>query len=377
MTKFEYLISDKYLPHWSILDGVREFLQNAFDSDREIGKESITVVHEDDVLTIYNKGIIQPETLLLGNSTKVTDKHLSGQFGEGYKLGSLVLARNGIDVSIEDGLGNVYKPSIEFRSELNSNILIFNKYTLENKDVRADRVVITISPISDEQFENISKNTLQLRHHDISSKNSILHDPEEKGRIYINGLYVTTLSELKYGYNFLSTRVSTNRDRNLVSTFSVKWETARLWQETIIDEATAAIVAELLEANVADVELCSSNIPADIANKILAYFQSKYKNKNPVSSETDKHRYTSYGYSPSNFVHIPSSYRGVLTRASNWIDKPNRKQMFPKNANPTSALVMFETAFESTFTNEVREAFAELIVISKHWRYKSNKTTTS
>jgi hypothetical protein len=376
-TKFEYLISDKYLPHWSILDGIREFLQNAYDSDKQHSSETVKVEYADNILAISNKGTIEPETLLLGNGTKSGNDGLSGQFGEGYKLGSLVLARNNIKVSIEDGLGNLYKPSIEFRSDLNSNIFVFTKEELEAENTQANQVIITISPVSDEQFNSILNNTLELKHPGVSSKNIILYDPEEKGRIYINGLYVTTLSEFQYGYNFRSNRVSTNRDRNLVSTFSVKWETSKLWQETITDENTTATVADLLEANVPDVELCSNTISTDLANKLLAYFQTKYKNKKPISSESDRHKYLSYGYSSTSFVHIPSAYRNVLTKSSNWVDKTVRKPMFPKNANPTDALVMFETAFGDTFTNEVKEAFAELITVSKRWRYKSNKTITT
>jgi len=76
----ELSLSPGYVHDWTVSDAIREFMQNAIDSD------DFTVNYKDSVLTISNAGNLRRETILLGASSKTGDNKTVGQFGEGYTI---------------------------------------------------------------------------------------------------------------------------------------------------------------------------------------------------------------------------------------------------------------------------------------------------
>lgn len=57
-------------------------------------------------------------------------------------------------------------------------------------------------------------------------------DKTEAGRIYIGGLYLSTSSELLYGYNFNPGVLEIGRDRNITDTFQIRFKAPYMFQHT-------------------------------------------------------------------------------------------------------------------------------------------------
>ena len=111
MAKYELSLSPEYVSHWGIVEAVREIFQNAIDQaavqednpmffsyeKNEVKSAGWGMTYEQDgVLRIGNRdSILDAKSLLLGATTKRDDQKTIGQFGEGYKIATLVLLRSG------------------------------------------------------------------------------------------------------------------------------------------------------------------------------------------------------------------------------------------------------------------------------------------
>ena len=114
--KIVYPISIDYCSNWSIRDALREFIANALDTDTEIRVE-----YKDGKGRIVDSGDgIRLKHFIFGISEK--NKEDIGQFGEGLKVASLVLARNGREVEIQTK-GYTYYPTIEHSDEFDTDLL--------------------------------------------------------------------------------------------------------------------------------------------------------------------------------------------------------------------------------------------------------------
>ena len=105
MKKLELTIASNYVPTWTVVDAVRELFQNALDQG------DYTWHFAAGTLTLTNCNTsLSTSSLLLGTSTKAGDLATVGQFGEGYKIATLVLLRSGKQVGHAvgaDGLHDV------------------------------------------------------------------------------------------------------------------------------------------------------------------------------------------------------------------------------------------------------------------------------
>src|SRR3990167_3517651 len=95
---YELPITKEYIRHWGLLDGIRELIQNALDSDSPFEWNI-----EEDTLYIHSRYYkLEPKTLLLGCTSKAEDTTKIGSFGEGYKLAMLCLHRAGYKVRLRN-----------------------------------------------------------------------------------------------------------------------------------------------------------------------------------------------------------------------------------------------------------------------------------
>ena len=124
--KFQYPITAYYVRSWSIRDALRELISNGLDGQTVSG-ERFEARHDPkkDILYLTNfNTIVDAKALYFGGTSKIDDRRLIGQYGEGLKLAMLVCARAGVKLVIRNG-PEVWTPSIE-PDKLGTQVLTVN-----------------------------------------------------------------------------------------------------------------------------------------------------------------------------------------------------------------------------------------------------------
>ena len=239
MRRIYLSIKSSYVPSWGLWDGIRELIQNGLDAERELGAKlevewvpSTKYGKGEDgkgfgIVRVTNEGATMPrEALLMGHTTKADRSDLRGQFGEGLKLGCLALVRQGMDVTIRNG-SEVWTPIVARSDQYQADVLAFD---VERGRKGLDRVCVEMGPVCRETWEVLRRRFLFL----VSAQNtvetnhgSLLLDPEQKGQVYVKGIYVSTDSRLEVGYNFAEATL--DRDRRMVEGWNLGWLTKQVW----------------------------------------------------------------------------------------------------------------------------------------------------
>ena len=193
-----YPITKNYVPNWGIWEVVREVLQNALD----VGP--LEYEQGTDMLMVMNAGSIGHGALLFGESCK-GNKGSRGQFGEGLKLAMLAAARLGRRMIVDTGTER-WVPSFNYSEEFGAEVL-----HIDIEPWAADSVMVAIETTGEEWYHNYTAEPYGF----------LLN--EEAGRVYVGGLFVCQLDNLKYAYNFCPDEIVLNRDRDIPSVFDVQY----------------------------------------------------------------------------------------------------------------------------------------------------------
>ena len=323
MAKFELSITADYAPTWGVFEGVREAIQNGLDS-RDKGYP-LTVEHKDGALHICNEGCqLDPSVWLLGKTDKRGDDSQRGNHGDGLKVGTLALLRQGIKVRIFNG-DEIWTPKVERSTTFNGEKVLTISTRKRRSDYWGDRpmsdftVEIGISKaewmgIKDRFLDLINIPRTQIA--DAGWRGAVLLSPEMQGRIYARGIYVTTKPDLMYGYNF--NRLDLDRDRRLVDDWDLQWqvgylmrdlcdadgETADLWMERLYAALESDAGPEFGQiANATD---------AGIHEAMAATFASQYGDKAvPVANDEEATKVSFYG---RKGIVVPTAMGKVLAK---------------------------------------------------------------
>lgn len=250
LEKIELTLNVNYLPEWKTWSGIRELVQNAKDAETEFGAKW-GISQEGDTLTIWNdKVVLDHDVLLFGTSSKKNNDTLIGQFGEGLKLGTLALIREGKQVLIHTGK-EIWTPRIEKSSKFGCNILVF---LIEPATEAFKGVRIQISPISRNTWGRYKNRFLFLspkyEHHGYAG-DEVLLSPGMAGKIFSKGIFVCTDKRYKYGYNLRHLPV--DRDRKMASAQLLNSHIFSLWQDLVSNEQTLApLLYDLLAGDTED-----------------------------------------------------------------------------------------------------------------------------
>lgn len=250
-TQLTYPISTEYVERsWTVERALAELIANALDED-----PAATAVWQDGVLTISDAGPgIPEEGLILGYSPK-GDTQI-GQFGEGAKLGALVLARDPSVGAVRiDTVGYAIVPSVESRrvldglvprrSESAPEVLVYSFYPSQ----RTHGTVVTV-----ECAKKVADAAIARFRHLAEPGYTPPTDRAEvlltgrRGRLYIGGLLVSTNPRLRASYDFPLAQAKTaqNRDRSVIAAETLT---------TLVSAALAATADEAIMAHFVDAAL--------------------------------------------------------------------------------------------------------------------------
>ena len=265
MAKYELSLVKSYVQEWTAEDAIREIIQNAIDESNRVEDNAMSVEYDpgEKTLIISNKkSVLTHDTLLLGNTSKATDDNMIGKFGEGYKLGILVLTRENHPVTIQNyGLKETWTARfVNSRRWKDEVLTIFtDKSQIWNKPPH-NNLSFVINNVDQMMYDEVVKKTLFLKdiyrgeyvedNYAKTSYGNILFEESEKGRVYVNGLFVTTLEDLKYGYDIKTKYIEIGRDRNLIDSYKITKYTTLMWmyiQDDFKDEIFELAYSEALD----------------------------------------------------------------------------------------------------------------------------------
>lgn len=241
-SKYELTIDTNYVSDWNIAQAVRELFQNSVDSEVQNPGNTSYWKYDEDTQKLYigNKySVLNVETLLLGVSTKTNDNTTIGQFGEGYKIATVVLLRTNHPITFYNyGAKEVWTTELvksrRFNGRLVPTFYVDKKYPWQK--VPDNNLTIVVENITSEDYKLICDYILSL-HTDIGDTidcgrfGTILLNPELRGKVFVSGLYVCTNERLNYGYNIKPVFLQLDRDRKTVDNFNLLWTTSRMWVE--------------------------------------------------------------------------------------------------------------------------------------------------
>ena len=311
MSKIELTIAPNYVPSWTIVDAVRELFQNALDQEKQhpANKASWSYNKESGTLTISNAtSKLTAGSLLLGQTTKNGDLNTIGQFGEGYKIATLVLLRNNKQVTFYNyGAREIWRPRFVKSRRFGTDILTFfiEKPKIWETVPSADLTIEVSGITPKEYYDMIVPSNLHLRVDYVTMHKTEYGDIISlPGKVFVNGLYVCDYEPYAYGYNFKPEHIKLDRDRKMVSDFDLRWMASKMWSACEDKDTVMRLVAD----NKADVAYLSSVGGSRESHDLAAStFRSVYGPEAlPVTCQEDADR-------------VPPGYRGVIV-SQNYYD---------------------------------------------------------
>lgn len=370
----ELSLSPSYVSNWTILDAIREFLQNAIDAE-----SNVITYDENGTLKISNSGNLSRETILLGSSSKTNDDDKIGQFGEGYKIGLLVLCRNEFKPYINiysNFRTETWKAFIEHSESFKSEVLKIEITEHPDRAYGVDTVDFIIPNFPKELYEQVVNNTLILKSRyktveTIKTKfGEILTDKSERGRIYVNGLYVCNGDpKIGYGYNIKPEYLKVDRDRRLIQDFNLFWNTSQMWAF-----APKELAVKNVLANIPDVQYLVQSSSSNLELKTIAemtYTEMKKEYGEDVIVVKDQKEFDTmikYGNDSKNIKFVEESTYNVITTSSTYRKPEPVYKNKKRNRNPSEVLNdLYEKLDNLGVDQEVLDELDEVINESANW----------
>lgn len=260
MKRFDLGMSINYCPTWGVVESVREFFQNAHDEEIVNPENKMYFGYDKDskTLRIGNKnGRLTTNTLLLGQSSKRDNSETIGQHGEGYKVATVVLLRNGKGVKVYNRADKEVWTAKTIKSRrYQADVVVFDIEKVSIfKSVPDHDLIFEISGIDEDEYNAIVDSNLFLQDlregEDYITSNpgyplttrmcKVLTGEKHAGKLFVGRLYVTTSKYAKYGYDFAPGLVKLDRDRGFIDGIDLQFLTAKVISATgdteLINEA--------------------------------------------------------------------------------------------------------------------------------------------
>ncbi len=207
-------IEKNYCKEWTVRDAIREIVQNALDTGTEVmfGESGIFQI-------VRDKGVgVKLSDFIIGRSSKRDNKAVIGQFGEGLKIGCLVLAREGRQIYILSH-GKKFTFSMQFDETWQDELLTID---VEDTGTTEDIGTTVYLQGSTDELAQARSLFLTLNPQSVLDKDGKTYEIIEgnSGIVWVNGLAVTQIDAV-YGYNF-NDKDLVNRDRAAINISAIK-----------------------------------------------------------------------------------------------------------------------------------------------------------
>lgn len=220
-------ISPKYVENWSIIEGIREILQNYLDvKDAYKVKGYIDWQNGKAVVRDFGPGL-EMKHLVLGISDKTGADR--GQFGEGLKLAMLVFAREGRYIEITTN-GQRIVPVIKYDEQFGTEVI-----TLDVQPYKYYKGTFIKFECTKEELEKGKKYFINFYKRQPEFKWVIDNEISlPGGQVWVNGTKVCELIGAKYSYHLTGQEAKEimNRDRTTVNTENLAELLKQKWAST-------------------------------------------------------------------------------------------------------------------------------------------------
>ncbi len=334
MANYELTVSMGYVPTWTHVEAVREIFQNAKDEETVNPQNKMFFDYNEDTetLLIGNKtGKLDKSTLLIGISDKRGDDKTIGQHGEGYKIATVVLLREGLSLKVYNfGCNEVWTARKIKSRRYGVEIPSFDitKAGSILRPVENHDLVFEIKGITPQMYNEIKESNLYLQGDigetkDAGADGRLLLNPTYKGKIFVSGLYVCTDDRLHYGYDFVPCKIQLDRDRHTIAGWGLQSATADVIASTKDVELIKKSI-ELFDGEYLKFRTSSSSVKI-ASNEMAEEFFKKYgSNAVAVTSEDEKNEALSMGAIPcivsqsiAEFIKNSSLYNKTIEESEN------------------------------------------------------------
>lgn len=360
MALYDLALTPDYVKSWTLNDAFRELIQNGIDQESIDPNNKFFLEYNEETKTLrfinkYSKlGI---ESLRLGFTTKSDCDKTVGQFGEGYKIASLVLLREGKTFTVCNGnRDEVWTANFKKSPKWKSEILQFEV----KKRVDEKTFYFEVGNVEQDEYDAISEIWLgwESGYDDISHVQTdygkILTEDWCSNQIFVNGLFVTELDDLKFGYDFKPEYLKLERDRKTPDEWNAKIITAQMLAQAVsrgyLEDSEIITMIKEDRTDVYNSDLCGNR--ETFVKMVINDFDKRNENSIPVQSQEDYDKVKYYGGNPVYIEHRAYSLVGSIAR--------ERMDELMKNASveATSLHDKFQIWF-STYCTYIRDGGKE------------------
>lgn len=372
---YELSLTPTYVLDWDFKMAVRELIQNGIDQQATNPKCTFSmefVPNENDstrgkILFTSKQSRLKVNTLLLGCTSKEDDTLTVGQFGEGYKIASLVLNRLGKTFIVHNNMENeIWVARFKNSKKWRGKILVFFVDKVDQID--SNDLVIEVGNVTDDEYSLLQEIWLGYEADDSYEKietsyGEILLDNWAKGEVYVNGLYIECHSQFKYGYNFKPEYLRLERDRKSCDSWLAQKLTAKMVSEAMVNgdmeiETVHSMIEEDLD-DVTNIDYCSYEQKQNVVDSLKEVFDEQHdKGSIPVTDQSDYDMICNMGGTP---IFVPRSVGRLLSDVKEErIDKlvNSAKQ---KAVTPREKLQCWYDQYCDRLSSDAKEELKEII----------------
>jgi hypothetical protein len=243
-------VESTYCQNWTIIDALRELIQNAVDTDTKVSFTRKGIFYE-----IKDNGCgVKLSDFLIGRSSKQSDDKAIGQFGEGAPVGCLVLSRNHRQVIIRS-LDKQYSFSLQYDNQWGSDLL-----TIEIEPCSTSTGTSVLVECSDDELDTAKSLFTKFNPPPVLAKVKGIADIISAiGIVYVNGLAVTKINSV-LGYNFFDKSL-VNRDRAAIGYDAICTQISRTISELTNKEIIITLLKEAVHNDSSKIEFSVNFLP--------------------------------------------------------------------------------------------------------------------